>query len=251
MFAALQLCIALVVAPFLLMFAIGVACGAAFLVALLDMWNPRWWCSVKAHVGSVLRPAHHSRRASSPATSMMSPCRSTSSSGSESKEEEGEEEEKPLYERLIDDERRRVRSETEKVRARRRQQASTLPRLPSSAAGMGASLVSGLASAIDTPPSYNSLPARRPHRPGASNLRMYTTTHSDVNDSSSNNNSNNHNGASASYRDAAAELAALFGNKQQTAPASIPDGLLGQTTSPSIVLDQQRRPDRVGMSRMA
>ncbi|KAI8056257.1 hypothetical protein BDF22DRAFT_332102 [Syncephalis plumigaleata] len=295
-FAAVQLCIALVVAPFLLMFAIGVACGTAFLAALLDMWNPYWWRLVKEHVGSVLRPARSSssRRSSSPASS-TSPSRSLSSSstssshsnGSDSKEKQLPEE-KPLYERLIDDERRRVRDVTEKVRARRRhQQAASLSQLPSASSIMGASLVTGLAGSIETPSSYSSLPTRRQHRPTSSGLRMYKTatyprsamdeaayqSSSVVKNSKPilTNDTNSNGGASASYRDATAELAALFNNNKQKLPSSDSTTTTTTTTGTSSLsedsttvhlhcspifmcsteVDAARRPDRVGMSRMA
>ncbi|KAI9597009.1 hypothetical protein BDF19DRAFT_435538 [Syncephalis fuscata] len=259
MFAGLQLCIALIVAPFLLMLAIGVACSTAFLAALLDMWNPRWWRLIKENVSSMLRPARNARRTPSPVVATNT-CKSPSS-------EKTTTEEKPLYEQLIDDERRRVRDVTEKLRASRRQQAATFSHLPSAANSMGASLVTGLACSVDSPPSYNSLPVRR-QRPATSNLRLYKTAAPASNDTITSTTTKN-NGLfhtncidrttiSASYRDAAAELAAVFNNKQASHDPSITssvacggdDGINNKFTSLSAP-DQTRRPDRVGMSRMA
>jgi hypothetical protein len=295
MFAGLQLCIALIVAPFLLMLAIGVACGTAFLAALLDVWNPAWWRLIKQHIGAMLRPTRTSCRAASPAMSTKS-CTPPPVAAADQQSDAVVE--KPLYEQLIDDERRRVRNVTEKLRARRRR-AATLSH-PPSAVNMGASLVAGLALSIDPP--HHSLPVRR-HRPGNSNLRthkisaltprdvdnrMYSkstrsasttitkeskTTHDDDFDRS------DAAAASASYRDAAAELAALFREKHVTAspdnnsPLSSPIAVKKSTpiacgrlyASPSAAsmhyalvptptmhsVDEQRRPERVGLSRMA
>jgi hypothetical protein len=264
-FALGQLTIALIIAPLLLLMATCTACSAAFCTVALDAWNPRWWRLVKDTISALLARPPKPTRSTSAATS-PSAAKSTSPTKTKS-----EPEEKPLYERLVEDERRRVREMTEKLRHQRSRSAS----LSHSSSNFGASMVAGLAQAVDM--HYATVPVRR-HRHVASSLRKSTLATDDVAPSFDDASEQDEtvemlqadrceddfdhaaaNDAATAYHDAAAELAALF---QKPIRSHIPSSGASPLATSTMIhaartsavaancvrpLPQMHRANRVGM----